>query len=53
MQWMEFHDQPWFPRSFRDGVTDALQFIMNLGGVYDPMVHPEQRTGINRDTCSP
>jgi hypothetical protein len=38
MQWMEFHDQPWFPRSFRDGVTDALQFIMNLGGVYDPIV---------------
>jgi hypothetical protein len=38
MQWIEFHDQPWFPRSFRDGVTDALQFIMNLGGVYDPIV---------------
>ena len=38
MQWIEFHDQPWFPRSFRDGVTDALQFITNLGGVYDPIV---------------
>lgn len=38
MQWIEFHDRPWFPRSFRDGVTDALQFILNLGGVYDPIV---------------
>jgi hypothetical protein len=38
MPWIEFHYQSWRPRSFRDGVTDALQFILNLGGVCDPIV---------------
>jgi hypothetical protein len=33
-RFFEFHDQPWFPKSIRDGVTDGLQFILNLGGVY-------------------
>ena len=34
----EFHDQEWFPKSLRDGVTDGLQSVLNLGGVYRPIV---------------
>jgi hypothetical protein len=37
-RFFEFHDQPWFPKSIRDGVTDGLQFILNLGGVYRSIV---------------
>ncbi|MGB6200832.1 MAG: hypothetical protein WA871_14345 [Candidatus Acidiferrales bacterium] len=33
----EFHDQPWFPKVFRDGLTDALQSVLNLGAVYAPI----------------
>jgi hypothetical protein len=33
-RFFEFHDQAWFPKTIRDGVTDALQFILSLGGVY-------------------
>jgi hypothetical protein len=37
-RFFEFHDQKWFPKVLRDGVTDALQFILNLGGIYRPIV---------------
>jgi hypothetical protein len=37
-RFFEFHDQKWFPKSLRDGVTDALQFILSLGGIYRPIV---------------
>ena len=37
-RFFEFHDQRWFPKSLRDGVTDALQFILSLGGIYRPIV---------------
>jgi hypothetical protein len=37
MKLMELHDQDWFPRVFRDGLTDALQSILNLGAVYAPI----------------
>jgi hypothetical protein len=37
-RFFEFHDHKWFPKSLRDGVTDALQFILNLGGIYRPIV---------------
>src|ERR1700681_2173348 len=37
-RFLEFHDQKWFPKSLRDGVTDALQFILSLGGIYRPIV---------------
>jgi hypothetical protein len=33
----EFHDQAWFPAAFRDGLTDALQSVLNLGAVYAPI----------------
>jgi hypothetical protein len=35
---LEFHDQAWFPEILRDSVTDALQFIFGLGGVYRSVV---------------
>jgi len=38
VQFIEIHDQPWFPPSLRDGVTDALQFGFNLLNVYAPVV---------------
>jgi hypothetical protein len=38
IQFIEIHDQPWFPSSLRDGVTDALQFGFNLWKVYAPIV---------------
>ncbi|MDP9339217.1 MAG: hypothetical protein M3P45_10145 [Acidobacteriota bacterium] len=37
-RFFEFHDQAWFPKNIRDGVTDALQFIFSLGGVYRSIV---------------
>jgi hypothetical protein len=37
VQFIEFHDQPWFPSSLRDYVTDALQFGFNLFNVYAPI----------------
>ena len=36
-RFFEFHDQKWFPKSLRDGVTDALQFILSLGRIYRPI----------------
>src|ERR1700680_4583376 len=37
-RFFEFHDQKWFPKTLRDGVTDALQFILSLGEIYRPIV---------------
>lgn len=34
----EIHDQKWFPETLRNYVTDALQFILSLGAVYQPIV---------------
>jgi hypothetical protein len=42
-QFIEFHDQPWFPSSVRDYVTDALQFGFNLFNVYAPVAPLLQR----------
>jgi hypothetical protein len=35
---IEIHDQIWFPRSLRDSVTDALQFIINFWNLYKPVL---------------
>ena len=43
IHFMEFHEQPWFPASFRDYVTDALQFGFNLLKLYSPAVPLLQR----------
>ena len=37
-RFFEFHDQEWFPSNLRDSVTEALQFILNLGHVYRPAI---------------
>ena len=37
IQWIELHEQPWFPSGLRDGITDALHFGLNLLKVYAPM----------------
>jgi hypothetical protein len=37
VQFIEFHEQPWFPSSLRNGVTDALQFGFHLIKAYAPI----------------
>jgi hypothetical protein len=37
LQFIEIHDQPWFPSSIRDELTDALQFGFNLFNAYAPI----------------
>jgi hypothetical protein len=38
VQFIELHEQPWFPASLRDDVTDAVQFGFNLLKAYAPVV---------------
>jgi hypothetical protein len=33
----EIHEQAWFPKPLRDGVTDALQFILSTSYIYQPI----------------
>ena len=37
VQFIELHEQPWFPSSLRDDVTDAVQFGFNLLKAYAPI----------------
>ena len=37
VQFIELHEQPWFPSSLRDDVTDALQFGFNRLRAYAPI----------------
>jgi len=37
VQFIELHEQPWFPSSLRDDVTDAVQFGFNLLRAYEPI----------------
>jgi hypothetical protein len=37
VQFIELHEQPWFPSSLRADVTDALQFGFNLLHAYRPI----------------
>ena len=37
VQFIELHEQPWFPPSLRADVTDALQFGFNLLHAYEPI----------------
>jgi hypothetical protein len=37
VQFIELHEQPWFPSSLRDETTDALQFGLNLSKAYAPI----------------
>jgi hypothetical protein len=36
-QFIEFHEQAWFPSSIRDEITDALQFGLKLAQAYAPI----------------
>ena len=37
VHFIELHEQPWFPSSLRDDVTDAVQFGFNLMNAYEPV----------------
>lgn len=37
IQFIELHEQPWFPGFLRDAVTDALQYGVTRLGVYAPV----------------
>jgi hypothetical protein len=37
VQFIELHEQPWFPSSLRDQITDALQCGVNLLNAYAPI----------------
>ncbi len=43
VQFIELHEQPWFPSSLRDEITDALRFGFNLLKAYAPIVPLLQR----------
>jgi hypothetical protein len=36
-RWFEIHDQPWFPASLRDRVTEALEAVWNGNRTYRPI----------------
>jgi hypothetical protein len=36
-RWFEIHDQPWFPASLRDRVTEALESVWNGNRTYAPI----------------
>lgn len=55
---MELEDQPWFPDTFRKGITDYLQFASNRVNLYQKII-PVMRKGLNKspinrivDLCS-
>lgn len=58
LQWIEIHDQSWFPDLLRDFVTDTLQIIWNFFNFYEPIVprlrYALQEAGTHRilDLCS-
>jgi hypothetical protein len=37
VQFIELHEQPWFPSTLRNEITDALQFGLNLIKAYAPI----------------
>jgi hypothetical protein len=43
LHFIELHEQPWFPTSLRDDVTDAVQFGFNLMRAYAPIAPLLQR----------
>lgn len=58
IHWIEIHDQPWFPASLRDAVTDALEVALHLANNYGVIV-PRLRRALERagatrivDLCS-
>src|SRR5258708_19602621 len=52
VQFIELHEQPWFPSSLRDEVTDALQFGLNISKAYAPVVPLLQGVLDSAGSCS-
>ena len=58
IQWIEIHEQPWFPASMRDAVTDSIELALHLANNYGVIVprlrQALERTGSTRivDLCS-
>jgi hypothetical protein len=38
IQFIELHEQPWFPAFLRNQITDALQQGLKLSGAYAPVL---------------
>lgn len=45
IQWIEIHDQPWFPAFLRDAVTDTLELALHLANNYGVIV-PQLRQAL-------
>ena len=52
VQFIELHEQPWFPSSLRDEVTDALQFGLNISKAYAPIAPLLQGALESAGSCS-
>src|ERR1700682_1794189 len=50
VQFIELHEQPWFPPSLRHEITDALQFGLNLLKAYAPIA-PLIQTMLDSARC--
>jgi hypothetical protein len=50
VQFIELHEQPWFPPSLRHEITDALQFGLNLLKAYAPIA-PLLQTMLDSARC--
>jgi hypothetical protein len=48
---VELHEQPWFPKSLRDAVTDVLQLLLNRSR-YHELVGPLLRVALHRARAS-
>jgi len=49
-QFIELHEQPWFPLSLRHEITDALQFGLNLLKAYAPIA-PLLQSSLDSTRC--
>src|SRR5579859_6157688 len=49
-QFIELHEQPWFPRSLRHEITNALQFGLNLLKIYAPIA-PLLQNSLDSTQC--
>jgi hypothetical protein len=52
VKFIELHEQPWFPSSLRDEITDALQFGLNLSKAYAPIAALLQGVLDSAGSCS-
>ena len=49
-QFIELHEQPWFPPSLQHDITDALQFGLNLLKAYAPIA-PLLQNSLDSTRC--